>query len=310
MKIDAYDTNFNMNEPPQRAIAFRRLPGRSNLFCGRPSMALVIEAPPDSWHLCCPLTGAPLTQTMAEVSGLTLTQLKNMVRGRSPLGISPSKWDQIVSVIRVGCALSLEGSPAFTEGALQLAVGGSAVACFSSAKTALEKKRFPQNRQDLEAQIRRSPLNQRLSESALEDRIAMASNKYESLKMVRVPMAPWFGIMAALYIEGSPDINIQIHSDVIDSVLRKRALERPDIERHRESDRLKRWHRQDVLEVFHVVAKIQKAFEITKVPVKLEFLGPGGDKTIDSRTDWWRIDQDLVGVIDPGEGIGWSSGSQ
>lgn len=241
--------------------------------------------------ICCPLTGVALTERMAQASGLTRKALADMVEGTCPLGLDgPEQWAMVLGLLRRAVAVGGPASPALGSGPVVAAVGGSSIACFSSAQTAMEKKRFPRDARDLERQLHHSPLYRGVPVDELRPVIDRAVGVYERLELRRTPRAPWFGIMAALGIEGPADVDIQLHSAVIDGVMTERAREDPGILQRRLCDRLKRWDPVDVYRALPALADLRAALEVSGLPVELEFLGPGGDRTIARRSDWWRID--------------------
>jgi hypothetical protein len=175
-----------------------------------------------------------------------------------------------------------------------VAVGGSAVACFSSAKTTLEKKRFPGTENELEIMVRNAPLNAELDRRDVDAIVDEALSIYRGLDLGdRVPRAVWFNILHVLGgVDEKADLDFQIHSDVIDRVLMERARRDAGILERRDSDRLGRWHPTDVYAAFPtLVSLFRRVSELANCG--FEFLGPGGDRTIAARTanstDWWPV---------------------
>ena len=241
--------------------------------------------------LCCPLTGVGLTRAMADAVGLDSEALVAMVERRAPLGVRAHDWVAVLDAARSAIDARDGNGVRLADGRVSAAIGGSSVACFSSAQTALEKKRFPQDEADLVAQVRASPLNQDRPEEEVRRAVTDAMVTYRSLRLGEVvPRAPWFGIMAALGIEGPADVDIQLHSDVVDAVLTEASRVDPSIGHRRRQDRLKRWHPTDVHAAVPALGQLHAALAGAGLPVEIEYLGPGGDRTIAARTDWWHID--------------------
>ena len=240
--------------------------------------------------VCCPLTGVPLTERMAEAAGLSVEALTHMVERRSPLGVTPETWSRLVAEIETALDDPDGGIPALSSAPVAVAIGGSAVACFSSAPTTLQKKHFPADESELEAMVRASPLNAGIGKAALAARVETARAAYRDLALGdRVPRAAWFNILTVLGdIEEAADLDFQMHSDLIDSVLTERAAGDPGIIERRDRDRLGRWHPLDVYAAFPALVRLQERLQAL-APAAIEFLGPGGGRTIVEREDWWPV---------------------
>lgn len=245
--------------------------------------------------LSCPLTQVPLTGPMASAAGLSEQQLQAMVKRESPLGFrSKDDWLRSLEILADSMHSSQGGLPVIANEALYVAVGGSSVAGFSSAKTALEKKQFPRNELHLAALIRKRGDDLGHSHEIVDAQIRSAIEHYRQLGLAEKPKAPWFGILERLGIEKRADVDIQIHSAAIDRVMTLRGHDDPSILMRRQADRLKRWNQVDVEEAFPALRQAVGRFHHADLPVDLEFLGPEGDILIQQRTahqshDWWRL---------------------
>jgi len=246
--------------------------------------------------LCCPLTAVPLTRRMARAAGISVESVEAMVQRRAPLGHTPESWEHLQRELAVrllsarGCRSDGRRPAALADGDVQVAIGGSAVACFSSAKTTLEKKHFPSNETELERMIRESPLNAGLEEHHLVTIVDAARRLYRDLGLGdRAPRSPWFNILNVLGgIEEPADLDLQIHSEVIDEIMADRSAIDPGITHRMRADRLGRWDEFDVLNAFPELSTL--LFRISRhVAANFEFLGPKGAVVIAPRHDWWRI---------------------
>jgi len=258
-----------------------------------PTDVLEIQAEHGAFVVCCPWTGVALTSPMARAVGLTEEALAAMLEKKFPLGVKHAgEWDDIVRRLAKACNNDAYDGPSLNTGSTELAVGGSAIACFSSAQTAFAKKQFPRSEEELERQIRRSRYNQGLPEDVLSAKVADARAVYKELNLHRhpPPQAPWFGILARLHIEPPADVDIQLHSTVVNEILLKKSIIHPAIDARRWADRLGRWDPQDVYEAIPALADLRGNLAATGAPVELEFLGPAGRTVIAGRRDWWRID--------------------
>lgn len=242
--------------------------------------------------ICCPITGRPLTAAMAAAAGIERDALADMLAGRRPLGVaSRERWRWACTTIANALREPNGAHPALAAGGVQAKLGGSAVACFSSAQTATEKKRFPADEAELEAMVRSSPLNRGLPAEALAALVGAAVERYRALGLDgRPPVAPWFNILSRLgRIEEPADLDIQIHSDIIDSVMTRLAATDPAIDQRRRTDRLGRWDETDVYRAFPALLRLLRELQDGGLNIGLEFLGPGGDATMRKRTDWWTV---------------------
>lgn len=241
--------------------------------------------------LCCPLTGVGLTTPMARAAGLSPEALLDMFERRAPLGSGGAEtWSAVVAGVIEAAETTASETMPIAKGRFSAAVGGNAAAGFSSAQTALEKKRFPQSERDLEDQIRRSPIHVGRPSEDVDVLIADALDVYRGLGLRRAPLAPWHGIMARLHIEGPPDVDLQLHSDVIDEEMRRRSLHDPGIDDRRQADRLGRWHEADVYAAFPTLHSLRKRIVDGGSAIDFEFLGPGGAEKIAAATEWWSLD--------------------
>lgn len=258
---------------------------------GVPADVLVLH--PDGGEptiLCCPLTGVPLTVRMAAAAGLDAAALTAMLERRAPLGTTPETWDAIRREVEAALESPGPGGAALADAPAQVAVGGSAVGCFSSARTTLGKKHFPADETELEEMVRSAPGNQGLDASRLEAIVGDALTRYRALGLNgRTPRAVWFNILHVLGgIEDPADLDLQVHSELIDRVLGERASADPGILERRDHDRLGRWHPEDVYRAFPaLVDLLRRLHDLGNCA--LEFLGPGGEHTIAERTDWWPV---------------------
>jgi hypothetical protein len=282
-----------VRRPWQPVVVGERIVPAARLFPDGDIPAEVIVLRPeegDATVVTCPLTGVPLTEPMAAAAGIGVRELTWMLERKAPLSLDPQTWEQVVAAVDEALDADGDGPPALSAGAVRVALGGSAVACFSSAKTTLEKKHFPADEAELESMVRASPLNAGLPEPALARQVANARDVYRRLQLGdRVPKAVWFDILHVLGdIEESGDLDLQLHSEVIDRVLEERSLQDPGIRQRRETDRLGRWHPLDVYSAFPALVRLGEALSRV-APVSLEFLGPGGDRTMAERTDWWPV---------------------
>jgi hypothetical protein len=256
---------------------------------GLPPDTLTFETARGRVALTCPVSGVPMTAAMARAAELDAQSIERMINRECPLGIELGTWQHTQNAVQAAIAMSNDDLRPLSDGRVQVAVGGSSIAGFSSRATALGKKKFPQCEAELVQQIQLSPLNNSLPKASLEDVTRRSIDLYRSMNLSRFPVAPWSGILHRLGIEGPPDVDIQLHSDVIDDAMIQRAVSRPGILERQRRDRLGRWDPTDVYSVFPAVAQLSVWLKTLDAPVEIEILGPGGDKTIATRSDWWPI---------------------
>jgi hypothetical protein len=266
--------------PSDRIVPVQQLFGNE-----RPKDVIVLPNGDQPVALCCPVTATPLTNTMAAVAGLRTDQLADMVQRRAPLGVSPETWDVVVDVMTGGDSpLDALYGPRdgidLSDGPLSVAVGGSSIACFSSRNTTLTKKSFPQSETEF---------LHRAGGSVSKE--SVATYRHLQRTHAALPLAPWYGIMHRLGLEKRPDVDVQVHSDVIDRVMLDRAANgRPGIRDRMIADRLNRWNLNDIFDAFPGFGDLNDLLVGADVPIEFEFLGPKGPQQLAKRPDWWHID--------------------
>lgn len=260
---------------------------------GVPDDVVSVRGPNGQVVFCCPLRGVALTRPMAESVGITDQALEDVAWQRCPLGVSREQWDAAVDALQRIERVSAD-RPSVLDARFRVAVGGSAVAVFSSADTSTHKKQFPQNETQLGYMLDKAfgteaetPLAERPERAR---KVAESFSAYRALDLDTPPIAPWFGAMRALHLEGSPDIDLQIHSPVIDRVLRERAQSDPSILDRMHQDRLHRWDPSDVYQAFPELVVFRIRVAQLSDHVDFEFLGPDGNARLNERGDWWHLE--------------------
>lgn len=241
--------------------------------------------------ICCPLTSVPLTIKMARASGVSYQQLQSMVGRSAPLGAkSVAQWKLLEGELTARLPeICAPGGRRLGDGEIRIVVAGSGVGCFHSVSTTRERGRFPADETELESRVRGSALHRNATPQDLDEIVASAKLRYRSLNLGdRVPVAPWFSVLHYLHIEEPSDADIRIVSAVVDDVMLERSRTDRRVGEWTGRDRLNRWNRDHVYELFPEVEQLSSDLQ-RFADVGLGFLSPQSGALIDTRPDWWRL---------------------